>query len=93
MDMAIISRFLLKPAVTPPGSKMGVCSVEKVSQTPSEGWSHFDTEPITQPHLPHTQMGNNLIDLSALIVDRPSNPPLTLPALSADALLSSASSS
>lgn len=52
------ARFSLRPAATPPGSQTGVCGDEKVSQTPSGGWSGFDTRPVTQPHPPHTQMGN-----------------------------------
>lgn len=56
-DVAITARFALRPAATPPGSQT-VCGVEKVSQTYSGWWSNFDTQPITQPHPPHTQMGN-----------------------------------
>lgn len=57
-DVVTTARFSLRPAAIPPGSQTGVCGDEKVSQTPSGGWSDFDTRPITQPHPPHTQMGN-----------------------------------
>lgn len=65
MDVLTTSRSSLRPAATPPGSKTGVCGVEKVSQTPSGGWSDFDTEPITQAHLSHTQMDTNFVQIAS----------------------------
>lgn len=57
-DVITTARFSLRPAAATPGSQTGVCGDDKVSQTPSGGWSDFDTRPITQPRQPHTQMGN-----------------------------------
>lgn len=57
-EMVATAMFPAKPAATPQGSQTGVCGDEKVSQTPSGGWSVFDTQPVTQPHSPHTQMDN-----------------------------------
>ncbi len=57
-DVITTARFSMRPAATLPGPQTGVCGDEKVNQMPSGGWSDFDTQPVTQPHPPHTQMGN-----------------------------------
>lgn len=57
-DVMTTARFSLRPTATLPGPQTGVRGDEKVSQIPSGGWSDFDTQPITQPHPPHTQMGS-----------------------------------
>lgn len=52
-DVVTTAKFSLRPAATPPGSQMGICGEEKVSQTPSGGWSDFDWANHATPSASH----------------------------------------